>query len=98
MSSGTLVKVERYYNRFHFQSKEEIKGREKQLIKEREDYWGQIRSLMMATPIDITPKDETPEQYISERLDTIRELLDECDYQLMACSDIDEGWETREED
>lgn len=98
MSSGTFVKVERYYNHHHYKSIEEIDACYSQAVKEREDVWCSILSLCMATPKDITPQDEDPVQYVNERLSDYRELLDEYDYKLQALHDIKEGWETREED
>ena len=37
MSSGTYVKVERYYNRHHYKSIEEIDACLPQAVKERDD-------------------------------------------------------------
>ena len=98
MSSGTLVKVERYYNRYHLRSLEELRDQREQAIKESEKVWASILALCMATPKDITPKDEDPANYMTELLSGYREMLDEIDYHIQAYHDIEEGWETKEED
>ena len=99
MSSGTLVKVERYYNRFHLHSLEDLREQREKAIKELEAYWSGVYGLMMATPKDICPKDvDEPAAYIAERLVELREAIDECNYRIRAYYDIEEGWETREED
>ena len=98
MSSGTLVKIERYYNRFHLHSLEELRDQREQAIKEQEKVWASILALCMATPKDITPDDEDPATYITEILKGYREMLDDIDYHIQAYSDIEEGWETKEKD
>lgn len=98
MSSGTLVKIERYYNRFHMHSLEELRDQREQAIKEREKVWASILALCMATPKDITPDGEDPATYITEILKGYREMLDEIDYHIQAYHDIEAGWETKEED
>jgi len=98
MSSGTLVKIERYYNRFHMHSLEELRDQREQAIKEREKVWASILALCMATPKDITPDGEDPATYMAELLKSYREMLDEIDYHIQAYHDIEEGWETKEED
>jgi len=98
MSSGTLVKVERYYNRHHYGSIAEIDERIITATKERDDVWASILALCMATPRDITPDGEDPVQYVNERLADLRELLGDAEYNLQALHDIRDGWETREED
>ena len=98
MSSGTLVKIERYYNRFHMHSLEELRDQREQAIKESEKVWASILALCMATPKDITAKDEDPATYITELLQGYREMLDEIDYHIQAYHDIEQGWDTKEED
>ena len=98
MSSGTLVKIERYYNRFHMHSLEELRDQREQAIKEDEKVWASILALCMATPKDITPDGEEPTIYVTEQLKGYREMLNEIDYHIQAYNDIEEGWETKEED
>ena len=98
MSSGTFVKLERYYNHYHLHGLDELRNYKAQAIKERDDVWGQILALAMATPKDITPSDENPESYIQERINDLRGLLTEAESHLQALCDIEDGWETREED
>lgn len=98
MSSGTKVKIQRYYNRFHMHSLEELREQREQAIKESEKVWASILALCMATPKDITPDGEDPATYITEILKGYREMLDDIDYHIQAYYDIEEGWETKEED
>lgn len=98
MSSGTLVKVERYYNRFHLHSLDELREEREKAIKELETYWGQILALVLATPKDICPEADEPASYVSQMLAKLREEIDECNYRIQAYSDIEDGWETKEED
>ena len=98
MSSGTYVKVGRYYNHHHYHSIAEIDEKIVEVSKKIEEVWARILSLCTATPRDITPQEEEPVQYINDRLEILREYLEDCDYQLQALHDIKEGWETREED
>ena len=98
MSSGTLVKIQRYYNRYHLRSLEELHDHREQAIKESEKVWASILALCMATPKDITPNGEDPASYITEILMGYREMLTEVEYHIQAYNDIEEGWDTKEED
>lgn len=98
MSSGTSVKVERYYNRFHLHSLDELREEREKAIKELEGYWSQIHALMLATPKDVCPADEQPAVYMAECLSDLREAIDDCNYKIQAYFDIEEGWENKEED
>ena len=55
-------------------------------------------ALCMATPKDICPSDDTPEHYMSERVGELRELVEMYESEISAYCDIEEGWETKEED
>ena len=98
MSSGTYVKVERYYNRHHYKSIEEIDENIMQATKDVAAVWADILSMCVATPKDITPTNEEPMLYVTERLKYLRECLEDAEYKLQALHDIKDGWETREED
>ena len=98
MSSGTYVKVGRYYNHYHISSLDELRERKQQATKELEDIWGRVVALAMATPRDITPTDEDPVQYVTERVMGLRTMIEEAEFELQALNDIGEGWYTREED
>lgn len=98
MSSGTLVKIERYYNRYHLHSLEQLREERDDSRKNLEEVWGQILALCMATPKDICPKDDDPEHYMSERVGELRELVEMYKGEIAAYCDIEEGWDTREED
>ena len=98
MSSGTLVKIKRYYNRYHLHSIEELLDLREQAYKECEKVWASILALCMATPKDITPDGEDPATYIAERLMGYREWLNEVECKIQAYNDIEQGWETKEED
>lgn len=98
MSSGTLVKIERYYNRYHLHSLEQLREERDDSKKKLEEVWAQILALAMATPKDICPDDDTPEHYMSERIEALRELVEMYEGEIEAYNDIEEGWETREED
>lgn len=98
MSSGTLVKIERYHNRYHLHSLEQLREEREDSKKKLEEVWGQILALAMATPKDICHADDEPEHYISERIEALRELVEIYEGEIEAYNDIEEGWETREED
>ena len=98
MSSGTSVTVERYYNHYHLHSLEQLREEREDSKKKLEEVWGQILALCMATPKDICPTDEEPEHYISERIESLRELVEMYEGEIAAYCDIEEGWETKEED
>lgn len=98
MSSGTLVKVERYYNRHHYRSIAEIDEKIKDTKKLIEQWWGTILGICTATPKDITPEGESPIEYIESRLFECREAINYLECELQAMCDIKEGWETKEED
>lgn len=98
MSSGTLVKLERYYNRYHLRSLEQLCEEREESKKNLEEVWAQILALCMATPKDICPADEEPVQYITDTLKGMRELVEMYESEISAYCDIEEGWETREED
>lgn len=98
MSSGTLVKIERYYNRYHLHSLEQLREERDDSKKKLEEVWAQILALAMATPKDICPDDDTPEHYMGERIEALRELVEMYEGEIEAYNDIEEGWETREED
>ena len=98
MSSGTLVKIERYYNRYHLHSLEQLREERDDSKKNLEETWAQILALCMATPKDICPKDDDPEHYMSERVGELRELVEMYESEISAYCDIEEGWETKEED
>ena len=98
MSSGTSVKIERYYNRYHIHDLNELEYKLKKAIELREGIWGQIKALAMATPKDIVAPTNIPEEYITVRIEELRESLNNCEYDIQALYDIKEGWETREED
>lgn len=98
MSSGTSVTIDRYYNRYHLNSLEQLREEREDSKKKLEEVWGQILALAMATPKDICPADDEPEHYISERIEALRELVEIYEGEIEAYNDIEEGWETREED
>lgn len=98
MSSGTLVKIERYHNRYHLHSLEQLREERDDSKKKLEEVWAQILALAMATPKDICPDDDTPEHYMIERIEALRELVEMYEGEIEAYNDIEEGWETREED
>lgn len=98
MSSGTSVTIKRYYNHYHLNSLEQLREEREDSKKKLEEVWGQILALAMATPKDICPSDDTPEHYMSERVGELRELIEMYESEISAYCDIEEGWETREED
>lgn len=98
MSSGTLVKVERYYNRFHLHSLEDLREQREKAIKELEAIWGQVAALVLATPRDICPDAEEPASYLTQTLYALREGIEDCNYRIQAYYDIEEAWDTKVED
>lgn len=98
MSSGTSVTVKRYYNHYHLRSLDQLRDEREDSKKKLEEVWAQILALCMATPKDICPVDDDPVQYMTETLKGMRELVEMYENEIAAYDDIEEGWETREED
>lgn len=98
MSSGTLVRLQRYYNRHHYESKAEIDESIQDTKKVIEQWWGTILGICTATPKDITPEGENPIEYIESKLFECRDAINNLECELQAMYDIKDGWETREED
>ncbi len=96
MSSGTSVKVERYYNRHHYCSIAEIDEKIAETKKVIEEWWGTILALCTSTPKDITPEDDEPLDYIEKKLYEAREAINYLEGDLQAMCDIKDGLETIE--
>lgn len=98
MSSGTLITVEHYFNRYHYQSKEQLID---DIAKAKADLakaQAAINHLAYATPRDITPAEDTPVIYIADLLNDLWETYRDADFHLSALETILEGWDTKQED
>ena len=98
MSSGTLVKIKRYFNYYHYSSLETLNNDIKDAIKARECAKASLLALAMATPRDITPDGEIPIEHIEGCFNNAFDVYNDADAHLSALYDIKDGWETREED
>lgn len=98
MSSGTQVTVTRYYNHYHFATREQldeaVRNSNRALAEAKESLF----ALCLATPKDITPPGEDPLAYMRQAFEEAWELYIDADAHNQALADIEEGWETREED
>ena len=98
MSSGTQVTVTRYYNHYHFRTKEELAEAVRNSNRELTECKESLFALCLATPRDITPQGEDPVAYMRQAFEEAWELYIDADYRNQALADIEEGWETRGED
>ena len=97
MSYGTSVTVEHYFNRYHYESKQQliddIAEAKADLAKAQEA----INHLAFANPRDLTPEGENPVYYIIGLLNDLWETYHDADFHLSALETILEGWDTKEE-
>lgn len=98
MSSGTRVTVTRYYNHYHFRTKEELAEEERKSNIKLAKCKEAIFALCLATPRDITPQGEDPVAYMRESFNEAWDAYFDESYHNQALYEIEEGWETREED
>lgn len=97
MSSGTFIKVKRYYKHYHYKDKELLKEDISTAKIKLEQAKASLLALSMATPKDLTPDGEDPCDYIEICFNRKFEEYIEADYNLFALQDILDGWETKEE-
>lgn len=98
MSSGTYIKAEFEFKHFHCSSLADCEDQLRDAISERTEAKERINALALATPRDITPRDEEPVAYMAELLRDCWEEYEEADYRVFALNTIKDNWETREED
>lgn len=98
MSSGTFVTVEHYFNRYHYQSKQQLIDDIAQAKADLAKAHEAINHLAFANPRDLTPEGENPVYYIGEVLDDLWASYRDADRHLSALETILEGWDTKQED
>ena len=94
-----MVKVEHYFNRYIYETKEHLQDDINKAIQLREQAKQAILALCMATPRDITPNDSsmTPVDAMTEEFNAAWEVYEDADQHLFALNTILEGWDTKVE-